>query len=363
LKIAIVAHAFPPYVGGLAYVVENLSVNLAKMGFEVEVLTLDVGMGLPKYEEYKGVHVRRFKGYAPDDCYYIPSIEFIEYFKKVKADVVHVHNIGSLLTPIATHIVRKRIGSKIVVTPHYHESGSKWHTKIAWFTYKPIAKYFLQRAEVLHAVSEYEASLLKRDFKLEAVVIPNGVSEDVFNYEWNPPRDRVVLTYAGRVERYKKLDLVLRVIQELKRHGINATFRIIGEGPDLPRVRKMAEHMKVGLEALGFLPREEYLKELSTSTALVNLSDYEAYSIVTAEALAMRVPAITAEPWGRTFEGVSGAYIVNKYNIREVVDVVTRVYNSINNPAYKADEKRLSVNEKILPWHQVAEQIVQKLYL
>jgi glycosyltransferase involved in cell wall biosynthesis len=361
MKVVLAAHAFPPYTGGLSYVIEHLSVNLARMGFEVEVLTLDIDGGLPSYEEYNGVNVRRFRGYAPDNCYFIPSLEFVEYLKKVRADVVHVHNIGSLLTPITTAAVSKNADrTKIVVTPHHHESGSKWHTKIGWFFYKPIAKLALLKANVIHAVSGYEASLIKRYFGLEAVVIPNGVNEDVFRCRWDPPKDRVVIAYAGRVERYKRLDLVLRVAAELSKFDLEITLRVIGEGSDLQRIVKAAKNAGVNLEMLGFLSRLKYLEALSKSTVFINLSDYEAYSIVTAEALAMGVPAIVAEPWGRIFED-KGAYVVDKHDTHRIAELVMKIYN--HEIAFRGNNCSNDMHEGIMPWPQVVEQIVEKVYL
>ena len=361
MRVVVVAHAFPPYKGGLSYVTEHLSVNLVRMGFDVEVVTLDVTGGLPRYEEYHGVHVRRFRGYAPDNCYFIPSAELVRYLKGVEADVVHVHNIGSALTPVAVYAVgRGTSRPRVVVSPHHHESGSKWHAKVAWLFYRSVAREALRRADVVHSVSEYEASLIKRDFGLEAVVIPNGVCEDVFNFRWSPPKGRVVLTYAGRVERYKRVDLVLRVALELARSNVDVTIRVIGDGPELGKVVKLARESGVDLEAPGFLPRREYLEALSRSTALVNLSDYEAFSIVAAEALAMGVPAIVAKPWGRTFEGIRGAYVVDKRDIREVVEAVAKVCGGVDDPNHSS---KLDERVRILPWRQVVEQIVRKLYL
>jgi glycosyltransferase involved in cell wall biosynthesis len=355
------AHAFPPYTGGLSYVVEHLSVNLAKMGFEVEVLTLDIDGGLPSYEEYNGVNVRRFRGYAPDNCYFIPSLEYIEYLKKVKADVVHVHNIGSLLTPITTAVLSKNSDRpKIVITPHHHEAGSKWHTKIGWLFYKPIAKQALLKANVIHAVSDYEASLIKRDFGLEAFVIPNGINEDVLRYRWDPPKDRIVITYAGRVERYKRLDLVLRVVAELSKSNIETTLRVIGEGSDLERIVKVAKNAGVNLETPGFLSRLKYLEALSKSTVAINLSDYEAYSLVTAEALAMGVPTIVAKPWGSIFKD-KGAYIVDKHDTHGIAKLIMKIYNQEID--YRGNIPSNYMHEGIMPWPQVVKQIVEKVYL
>jgi len=74
----------------------------------------------------------------------------------------------------------------------------------------------------------------------------------------------------------------------------------------------------------------------------------------------MGVPAIVAKPWGRTFEGIRGAYVVDKHDIREVVEAVAKVCRGVDNPNYGS---RLGEWVRILPWHQVVEQIVRKLYL
>jgi len=327
MKILMVAHAFPPYVGGLSYVIENLSVNLAKRGFDVEVVTLDVNGNLPRYEEYKGVIVKRFRGYAPDGCYFAPSIECVRYLKSIGADVMHIHNVGSLLTLFTLNTIEKRNSKpKIVVTPHHHEGGSKWHTKLGWIIYKPIIRRALKKADVVHAVSNYEASLIKRDFGVEPIVISNGVSEDVFNYRWNPPKDRVVITYAGRVEKYKRVDFIVKIAHKLSKVvKEKVVIRIIGRGSYLQGVLKLAKHYSVEVEAPGFLPRNRYLEALANSTIFMNVSKQEAYSIVTAEALTIGIPSIIVKPWGLNFKGVNHAYIIDPNDMDSIMNVILKI--------------------------------------
>lgn len=359
MRVAIVAHAFPPYVGGLSYVIENLSINLVKKGIEVEVVTLDPSERLPREENYKSVIVKRFRGYAPSQAYFIASMECVNYLKKIDADVVHIHNVGSVLTLQALMTIRRRGGKPLVViSPHHHEGGSRWHTKIAWLFYKPLIRRALKRADRVHAVSDYEASLIRRDFHVEPIVIPNGVSEDVLSYRWDPPRDRVVATYAGRVERYKRVDLAVKVLKGFQeRIGRKAILRVIGEGGDLPRVLGVARRSGVEVEWHRFLPRERYLKLLSQSTVFINLSKYEAYSIVTAEALAIGVPAIIAEPWGNTFKHEEGVYIVEAEDLSTTVETLKKIANLDTNSLKPL--KRIS---RSLTWSQVTEHIVSKLY-
>ena len=52
------AHAYPPFLGGLSYPASNLSEALYQLGREVEVLTLDPSGRLPKLELRDGVTAR-----------------------------------------------------------------------------------------------------------------------------------------------------------------------------------------------------------------------------------------------------------------------------------------------------------------
>lgn len=355
-KVLMVAHSFPPYIGGLAYVVENISLKLVERGYEVEVVTLDIEGKLPKTEEYHGVLVKRFKGYAPDGGYFAPSPEFYKYLQRSKADIYHLHNIGALTIPVAYTALR-RTGRHYVITPHHHESGYKWHARILWKLYRPYAARIIRNARITHCVSEYEARLVRKDFAPERiVVIPNGVKEDVYNYYWKPPEDRIVLTFAGRIERYKNVDILVeaaRILANKTRRKV--VVKIIGRGPDLPRIITKARKEGVPVETPGFLPRKKYLEELANTTVFVNPSSYEAYSIVSAEAIAMGVPAVLAKPWGNHFK---------KYPLTMVVDPSPRtVAEAIYQLLTKTSEVRgLGQARNIPTWSQVVDRLIGEVY-
>ena len=356
LKIIQVAHSFPPYIGGLSHVIENLATNLAKIGHEVEVVTLDTHGKLPPIETYRSIRVRRFRGIAPQEAYYTPTPRVIKYLHQAEADIIHVHNIGALLAPAAWLALKTRNKKpKYIITPHHHESGSKWHTRLLWKPYKPLARKIIRDADKVHSVSHYEAELIKRDFKTNPIIIPNGVSEDVFQYKWNPPGDEAILTYAGRIEAYKRLDLLIKTARKLQENNptLKIRVRLIGEGPHLQETLTLAREQGVQVEHHPFQERKKYLALLSSSTALVNLSENEAYSIVTAEALAIGVPAIIAEPWGNTFRQTPHVHIVDRENIQQITRVIEEI---IRNPGKE------NSTPSIKPWSQVAREIHEKIY-
>ncbi|HKM60720.1 MAG TPA: glycosyltransferase family 4 protein, partial [Candidatus Bathyarchaeia archaeon] len=138
-----------------------LSNNLVALGHEVEVVTLDTKGDLKKIDCLNGVSVRRFRGFAPKNCYFFPSPKATAYLKLVKADIVHAHSLNALLVPACWLAVRKRRDISFVLSPHHSPSGTAWHTKMFWKPYKPMARRVIKSANRLHCVSDYEARLVK----------------------------------------------------------------------------------------------------------------------------------------------------------------------------------------------------------
>ncbi len=354
MRILLVGHAYPPYAGGLSHVLYNVSLRLVSMGHEVTVLGLRYGGNVPNIELPR-LRVIRAMGIAPRDSYFAPTHDFIiKFIKLVRGfdpDVIHLHNVGSLITPTAV-ILSKFFNNmdRIVLTPHHHEEGSRIDTKAMWMLYKPVLRRILRVINRVHTVSQFERLLVLRDFGIDSVVIPNGVSEDVYDIKREDP-DLPTVTYAGRVEEYKRVDLAVRAVAKAQEFlGVKIRFKVIGDGPAIGGIKRLARELGVELMHTGFLPRVDYLRELATSTVFINLSKYEAFSIVTAEALALGLPVVIARPWGRVFSAF-GAYVINPDNLSETVNTLV-----------KALSEPPSIRAKIPTWSEVVKEYVSKLY-
>jgi glycosyltransferase involved in cell wall biosynthesis len=351
LRIVQVTHSFPPYFGGLSYVTDMISRYLVKEGHEVEVVTLDVDGNLPSHEVVDGICVNRFPGYAPSNAYFMPSRSAFRYLQSLKGDVIHAHNIGALFAPACWIAIRDRLGAAaFVLTPHHHTAGSQWHTRLLWRPYWPVARLVVRAADTVHCVSHFESKVVSHDFSVDSVVIPNGVSDDVLSHRWSPPRD-LILTYAGRLERYKRVDRLIQAARLMSSRGNRVSVRVIGDGPDLRRLVSLAHSMDVTLERHPFLEREEYLEMLATSSCFVNLSKYEAFSIVVAEALAIGVPVVAALPWGETFRGFGGVRLVD-------ADSTLDVANAAQALASGGHE----IGERIPSWQEVVRRLISEAY-
>jgi len=353
LKIVQVAHTFPPDITGLSHVSEMISKSLVRQGHAVEVVTLDPSGKLDRFEDYEGVHVRRFSCFAPSNSYFLPSPSSISYLKSVEADVVHAHNIGALLVPSCWWAIRSRLERiSFVLSPHHHAAGSAWHARMLWRPYRPLATRVVRSADVVHCVSEFEAGLVMEDFRVEPIVIPNGVADDVFAYSWSPPEDGLVLTYAGRVEKFKRVQVLVEVAAILLKQGCDVTLRIIGDGLELPNILSSSRQLGVNIEHYPFLPRRDYLKLLSTSSCFANLSKYEAFSIVVAEAAAMGLPVVASLPWGETFRRFCNVLLVDGGSPSEVAEAVS-----------KATSMHFEGKSSVLSWDDVTRKLVQEVYI
>ncbi len=354
LKIIQISHTFPPYVGGLSHVIYMLSKALAKK-HSVEVLTFDLSGNLPKEEEVDGVTVKRFRGYAPSNAYFFPSVEILSYLRSVRADVIHAHNIGSLLVPASSYVIHKRKNCELfVVSPHHHSSGMLWHTKMFWIPYKPLAGKVIRKADVVHCVSNFEAELVAKDFKVKPVVVENGVDDEIYKYSWDSSHalngDLITATFVGRLEKYKRADMVLRACAILAKQGVKVRANIVGEGPEIGSLKEDADKLGVDARFLSNLTQDELFELYAESSCLVNPSMYEAFSLVSAEALAIGLPVVVVKPWGQIFGEYPRAMVVEPEDESLAEGIIS--------------SRTLGVNpmKHVLTWSEVADNLFSYVY-
>jgi glycosyltransferase involved in cell wall biosynthesis len=259
----------------------------------------------PREEEINCVKVIRWPTISPGDAYHIPRrrSELEKLLKELarQVDVVHVHSVHSIFTVYAGLVIASSSGSpRIAVTPHYHGTGHTFLRRALWIFWRRRVAELLRRASVVHAVSKREASILSRHYpevENKIVVVPNGVDEDVLSYRWQGQSSNYMV-YAGRVEKYKRLELAVDVAKEL-----NLKLLIIGKGPYKEKLVKYVSKVYRGdVEFLEPQPRQKYLEIVSRARYAINPSKHEAFSIFTAEALAIGTPAIVSKEIAENLE-------------------------------------------------------------
>jgi glycosyltransferase involved in cell wall biosynthesis len=293
MRIVYATPSYFPRIGGVEYVAKSVAERLAKMGYEVTVITGEPEAEKPREEEINGVRVIRWPTWAPSNAYHIPKKrnQLSNLLRNLldDADAVHVHSAHAVLTVWAAAAARRiNPDVRIIFTPHYHGTGHSALRKLLWISWRRYVAHAVEAADAIHAVSPREAQLLKSHYPHaggKTVIIPNGVEEDVFGYKWRGA-DSDYMMYAGRIERYKRLEVAVELARKL---GLR--LMVVGRGPHREKLRRYAKSRGVSLELLDPQPRPDYLRLLAGARYAVNPSRHEAYSIFAAEALAMGVPA------------------------------------------------------------------------
>jgi glycosyltransferase involved in cell wall biosynthesis len=305
MKALFIAPSYYPHTGGVEYVVKSIAERLTKAGHETIVVAGEPSTDKPREDVVEDVRVVRWPVWSPGNAYHIPRrrSELEELLKELarEVDVVHVHSVHSIFTVYAGLVITDSSASpRIVVTPHYHGTGHTFVRRVLWTFWRWRVAELLKKASIVHAVSKREASILASHYpeaRSKIVVIPNGVDEDVLSYRWQGQSSNYMV-YAGRVEKYKRLEIAVDIAKEL-----NLKLLIIGKGPYREKlVRYAGKVYRGGVDFLEPQPREKYLELVSRARYAINPSKHEAFSIFTAEALAIGTPAITTKEVAENLE-------------------------------------------------------------
>lgn len=114
-----------------------------------------------------------------------------------------------------------------------------------------------------------------------------------------------IITVARIDNASKRLDMIIRISQRLKREGItNFCWRIVGDGPDLKENKKLVKELDVdGLVVFEGVKINPY-PYIKNSDLFVLCSVYEGYPMVIGEAIILGVPVLTKE-YAAAYEQIS----------------------------------------------------------
>ena len=279
---------------------------------------------------WNGVPVRVFRRQGVFPYWPYGFLEAIDEVNRSKSfDLIHVQGVRSL-EPLLT-VFGNRGNLPYCITPHFHPKASSVFLSFIKFFYDPfVVSRLLANSKKIICVSETEEQFLLRMFgrslHSKIQVIPNGV--DLTRFKRNlrkRSQSRVTLLYVGRLEKYKKVDMAIKLVGKL---GDNYILRIIGDGPYKQQLQRMVTAL--GLENVvfhGFLSDEEVYQHFDNCDVLVNFSEIEAFGISVLEALAAGKPAVVNNKFGlkelaKKFPGAVFSVDLEKMGISEVAKTI-----------------------------------------
>lgn len=170
-----------------------------------------------------------------------------------------------------------------------------------WMLERPLARFY--RGLPVQAVSESTAAdLVSRGLqRADIQVIHNGV--DINFYTPDPSVQRAAtptFLYLGRLQRYKRIDLILHGIAAVRRGNLDVRLIVAGKGVYEPALRRLAGRLGItsAVEFAGFVSEEMKRELFRRVWANVFTSPKEGWGITNLEAAACGTPTIASDAPG-----------------------------------------------------------------
>jgi glycosyltransferase involved in cell wall biosynthesis len=302
MRIAQVTPRYPPRSGGVETHVAAVAERLVERGHDVVAVTADAGPDVPKRTVRNGVTIRRCRGLAPGGNFHLgPGVAAV--VARGSFDVVHAHNYHALVLPFAA------LGAasvRFVVTPHYHDGSADDRRDRLLSLYRPFGSLLLRNADTVIAVSDWERRRLADAFEVDATVVRNGIDVERFRDAVPVNRPRPYLLTVGRLEAYKGVQYAIRALSNLPQYDLV----VAGTGDYRTSLAQVARDAGVTerVTFVGYVDDETLPGLYAGATALLALSEYEAFGMTVGEALAAGTPCVVRgvsalADWTR-YEGV-----------------------------------------------------------
>jgi glycosyltransferase involved in cell wall biosynthesis len=287
----------PPYQGGLETFAGQLCEQLVERRYDVTWYCLNKSLrNKSKKCSKKGIIIKEFKPLF-DDPFYIPSRDFLKELKQEDADIIHIHNLHTLL-PLLVIVFARNLQARIVLQPHYHVQGQSFMRNMFFSAYKKLLKLLIFNFNVIVVNSKFERAAFMRDYPEAShrlILIPEEQSIVIPpEMKWNPVKHQKKILYVGVLKKYKNVDILIRAFKILVPKISNLELTIVGKGAQKEELIKLAANLGVndGIAWKSDLTYNELLKEYSEAHVVVHLSELESFSRVVHEAMAIGTPLV-----------------------------------------------------------------------
>lgn len=293
MNIVQISSFYPPYLGGLERVAQEVSEHLAMMGYKVTVLTSKIGgEKLPKKETNGNLTIKRLQ------ALYFAHTAFIfdllrQLLKVDKPAIFHLH-LAQAYTPEIVWIAAKIRNIPFVVHYHLDVEPSGFFGSLFLLYKKYILEPILRDADKIIVFSEEQKNLLQKKYGIKEkniIIIPNGVSRSFFLKGVKDfSKQSLQLLYVGRLTNQKRVD---RLVGAMALIDFPAQLKIVGDGEDYKELVNLSRSL--GLQNVTFEGRrsgEDLMACYREADIFVIPSDREGMPLTVLEAMASGLPIV-----------------------------------------------------------------------
>lgn len=372
MKIGFLISYFYPFEGGAENNCFYLAKELAK-NHEVHVFTSDRRENtlLKKEEIVYNIHIHRCKTVYRYKYYLTFNPSLLTKILKQDLDILHVHSFGFIWHDLT--VLLKRLTSKTIIynTPHGPFMALNTYSKkelVFKNILENIEKITNKAYHKIIQVNPYQYKWLKKSGikKNNILYLPNGIPKET-TIQANPKefinkhnlKNRFIISYLGRIQKYKGIDQVLEILPNIIKNKPDILFLIMGrDAGDLERIKKIIKknNLENHTKIIENIYEKEKLEALSSSEIFIFPSEWEAFGIVTLEAMAQGNAIIATKTEGSLF-------LVNEdngllYDYKDTKQLQSRIEDLLNDKEkLKLLQKNNIKKAKEFTWDKIANKL------
>ena len=369
MKICIVTSGYPPKIGGVETVTENLAKEYVNLMHEVHVITPSEDATnqtiTPENIILHKIHIDKFSdaetmpiyNKIPRGILFFRSI--FKNIKKIKPDIIHVQNIQNSI-PVY-------FAKKIQKTPYciaLHNNLELMGIALPNFMKKYWMKLpYVKDANAIVSLTKEMAETVQESLQRDSYIIPNGVDMKRFypNPAPNKERENKIILTISRLDNKKGIEYAIESMPNILKKYPHTILRIIGDGDFKPELDKITKSLFLqnSVDFIGWIPNIDVPNYLQNADIFLLPSLSEGFSLTAIEASACGLP-IVSTPVGIVPD------IIDKWNNGIIVPfkspeaISDAVITLLSNPDLKETYAKNSATaaKETMSWKSVAEQYI-----
>lgn len=164
----------------------------------------------------------------------------------------------------------------------------------------PLVRNTLSRATLICCNTSETAALIPEFFRSKSICVHDVAIDEDRLAEGPSSAEQPRFLFAGRLLYWKGVHLALRALAELRREVPDAELTIVGDGRDRAWLERLARelHVDKAVSWRGWLPREEVMRIYAAHRAFVFPSLHDSGGTVVMEAMSQGLPVVCLDLGG-----------------------------------------------------------------
>lgn len=329
--------------GGEVYVFE-LAKRWVKMGHKVSLFSgQDIRSKLPEEETIDGIKIYRKGG-----IYSLYFWAFWYYLKKLRKECDIVIDVQNGMPFFSTIYSRK---PKVSIAYHIH--GKQFFIEfpfplniIGYLIERYFFPIFYFKIKIIAISKTTSDGLIKIGFNKKNIsIVYCGIKDKKINLnnEIKKFKNPTIL-YLGRIKKYKRVDMLVKIMPEIIKNNPKARLIIAGWGTEASGLTDMVmrNSFRRRIDILGPVTESEKNKLLSRSWVFVNPSIGEGWSIAVMESNMHGTPAVAFNVPGLSESIVHGKTGLLAWDKKDMIEKISKILND--------KEYRKKISENAAKW-------------